>query len=81
VTVTNTTGSPQTLGWSRTGPAAGDFPVASKCDANPPLAAHASCTLTLRFRPTAAGARTATLHIFGGAGGGPAPIALSGTAG
>jgi hypothetical protein len=43
------------------------------------LVAHATCEIVVRFRPTAAGARSAALQVYDGAGDGPAPVALTGT--
>jgi hypothetical protein len=43
------------------------------------LAANASCTVTLRFRPSGTGARSATLAIADNAAGSPQTVGLTGT--
>ncbi len=58
----------------------GDFRVAGgSCASGAALAAGASCTVQLVFRPTAAGARSAALSISHNATGGASSVALSGT--
>lgn len=42
----------------------GDFPATNNCPVN--LAAGASCSLTVTFKPEATGARTASLNVSGG---------------
>ena len=63
---------------SLTGPNSGDFAVSDNCHSSP-LAAGATCTITLTFTPSAAGDRTATLVINDDALGGPQSISLVGT--
>lgn len=79
VTVSNHGGAPLVLSGATVGGAdAGDFTVtANTCTA--PVAAGASCAVTLRFAPAAAGARSASLDLAGNAASGRS-IALSGTA-
>jgi hypothetical protein len=62
-----------------TGANAGDFTQTNNCPINPnTLAAKARCTITLTFKPTARGTRTATLSISDSASGAPHTVALSG---
>jgi hypothetical protein len=61
-----------------TSPAAsvtGDYAQSNNCGSS--LAAGASCTVTVTFRPTASGTRTGTLSVSGG--GASTSVALSGT--
>ena len=74
VTVTNTGGSTANL--SGVG-VAGDFADTTTCGAT--LAAGASCTASVTFRPTAAGARTGTLTVASDASNPSLAVALSGT--
>jgi hypothetical protein len=87
----STIGAPQTVLVTNTGDAwlhvgapalsgtdAGDF-LAGRCDA--PVPAGGSCALPVRFLPSAAGARAATLTIPTDAPGGPLTVSLSGTGG
>ncbi len=62
---------------SITGPNGGDFAVSDNCR-QAPLAAGATCMLTVTFKPSAAGDRTATLVIKDNALGSPQTIALKG---
>jgi len=62
------------------GAAAGDFSVAGgTCTNGLAVAAGASCTVQASFKPTAAGARAASLVITHNATGGSSSVALSGT--
>jgi cytochrome c553 len=62
------------------GAAAGDFSLAGGTCANgAAIAAGASCTVQASFKPTAAGARAASLTISHNAAGGSSSVALSGT--
>jgi mono/diheme cytochrome c family protein len=62
------------------GAAAGDFLLAGGTCANgAAIAAGASCTVQASFKPTAAGARAASLTITHNAAGGSSSVALSGT--
>src|SRR5207253_2516700 len=62
-----------------TGANSGDFTETSTCGAT--LAVSASCTITVKFAPTAAGTRTASLAIADNAPGSPQMVPVSGTAG
>ncbi|MEO8186091.1 MAG: choice-of-anchor D domain-containing protein [Burkholderiaceae bacterium] len=82
VTVRNSGGQPLTLSSiGISGANASEFltGAASTCVAGTVLNANASCNLQLAFRPTAAGARTATLSVAHNAAASPATVALSGT--
>src|ERR1700758_3025790 len=62
-----------------TGANPGDFAIYQKtCGAS--LAASTTCTITVLFRPTAPGTRTATLTITDGASNSPQKITISGLA-
>src|SRR5579863_133758 len=61
-----------------TGANAGDFNVTNNCP--PSLGVGVSCGITVTFKPTAAGNRTAAVSIADNAPGSPQTIALSGTA-
>lgn len=87
----NTTSSPQTLTVSNTGVAAlsfsgiglsgtnaGDFTLAGSCAVGAPVAPGANCTVAVTFRPTASGARSATLSLSSNAAGSPATIGITG---
>jgi F5/8 type C domain/Pectate lyase superfamily protein/Abnormal spindle-like microcephaly-assoc'd, ASPM-SPD-2-Hydin len=54
----------------------GDFSQTNTCGT---LAVGASCTVTVRFTPSAAGSRTGTLSIASNANNNPATVALSGS--
>jgi hypothetical protein len=82
----NTTSSPQTVTVNNTGTAAasisqiaatGDFGETSTCGAT--LAAGGSCTVSVTFTPTAAGAQTGSLTIASNASNSPTTVALTGT--
>src|SRR6202035_3534722 len=74
VTVTNTSTATATL--SSVSPAA-PFAQTNTCGSS--LAAGASCTVSVTFTPTAAGAATGSLSVASNAPGGPLTVALSGT--
>jgi parallel beta-helix repeat protein len=83
---TGSTSAAQTVTVQNTGGAAatgvaisatGDFAQTNTCGTS--LAAGASCTVGVTFRPTATGARSGTLSIASNAAGSPATVALSGT--
>jgi Abnormal spindle-like microcephaly-assoc'd, ASPM-SPD-2-Hydin len=68
VAVRNTSTQPVTLDLPRlAGPGSGDFTVGPAatggCSSNAPLAARATCQLSLTFQPSATGLRTATLSL------------------
>ena len=61
-----------------TGAEAGDFPkTATSCGSS--LAAGASCTMSVTFKPTTTGARSANLTFTDNASGSPQQVSLSGT--
>lgn len=77
VTISNGGDAPLHVGTPRlSGQDAGDF-LAGGCDG--PVPAGASCLLPVRFLPSGAGARSATLTIPTDASGTPLTVALSGT--
>ncbi len=78
-TLTNGGGSPLTIaGVTLTGAHPGDFAVTfNTCAGSAP--AGGSCVVGVRFAPTAAGDRAATLQIADNAAGSPQTVALSGT--
>jgi hypothetical protein len=74
VTVTNTgtaTASVSSIA------ASGDFSQTNTCGTS--IAANASCSVSVSFRPTASGTRTGSLTITSNAAGSPTTVALSGT--
>lgn len=63
-----------------TGTNSGDFPESNTCPISPStLAVGASCTITVNFKPSAVGSRTASVSISDNAPGSPQGISLSGT--
>ena len=62
---------------SITGADPGDFSETSNCGSR--LPANGSCTINVRFKPTATGARSATVSVADTGGGSPQTVALSGT--
>ncbi len=54
-----------------------DFSQTNTCGAS--VAAGASCTITVTFRPTAIGPRTAAVSVADGGGGSPQLVSLTGT--
>jgi hypothetical protein len=80
VTVTNSGSAPLTVtAPTVSGTNAGDFAFTNNCPLTA-IAAGATCTITVRFTPTALGARTATLNVFSNAlNGSPITVALTGT--
>jgi parallel beta-helix repeat protein len=82
----NTTSSAQTVTVNNTGTAAanlsvisttGDFSETTTCGTS--IAAGASCTVSVRFTPTASGTRNGSLTIASNASNSPATVALTGT--
>jgi hypothetical protein len=59
------------------GTAAGDFAQTNGCGKS--LAASASCTISVTFKPTTTGTRSATLKVTDNAAGSPQTVSLSGT--
>jgi probable HAF family extracellular repeat protein len=60
-----------------TGPNAGDFAETHTCGGS--LAPGASCSISVTFKPTASGTRTAALTVTDNTAGSPQKVALSGT--
>jgi hypothetical protein len=56
---------------------ASDYTETNTCQ--PSVAASASCDITVTFKPTATGLRTADVSISDGGGGSPQTVALTGT--
>jgi hypothetical protein len=78
VTLTNTgTGSLTMKGIAIGGANPGDFAQTNTCGAS--LAAAAHCSISVTFKPTAAGSRSAAVNITDNAAGSPQSVALSGT--
>jgi hypothetical protein len=78
ITLTNNGGSALTIsGMALDGANAGDFTRSDNCGGS--VNAGASCTITVTFRPGAAGARAATLTITDNAAGSPHQVNLSGS--
>jgi hypothetical protein len=82
----NTTSAAQAVTITNTGTAAatvasvsvtGDYTQTNTCGSS--IAAGASCTASVSFRPTASGARTGTLAINSNATNSPTTVALTGT--
>ncbi|MGO8790035.1 MAG: choice-of-anchor D domain-containing protein, partial [Terriglobia bacterium] len=71
----NTTLSITSLAVSGTN--AGNFTQTNNCGSS--VAADAGCTITITFKPSASGARTATLNIADNVTGSPQTVSLSGT--
>jgi Cep192 domain 4 len=67
----------QITGIAISGTNAGDFSESNTCGAS--VAAGASCTIGVFFKPTATGARTATVAITDNATGSPQTVSLTGT--
>jgi hypothetical protein len=57
---------------------AADFLIAANTCGSTSIAAGATCTVSIKFSPTATGARDATLSVAVDGGGSPAPAPLSG---
>jgi Abnormal spindle-like microcephaly-assoc'd, ASPM-SPD-2-Hydin/Galactose oxidase, central domain/NHL repeat len=77
VTLTNSGNAALTItGVSVSGANAGDFSQTNTCPAS--LAANANCTISVTFKPTAAGARAASVSVADNATGSPQAVALTG---
>ncbi len=77
-TLTNSGGSTLSIASiGITGTNAGDFSQTNTC--GPTLAAGANCTITVKFSPTATGARTASVSISDNAPNSPHTVSLTGT--
>jgi probable HAF family extracellular repeat protein len=78
VTLTNVgTTTLSITGIAITGTNAGDFGQTHTCGSS--LVAGASCTISITFRPTMTGTRTAALSVSDNAAGSPQKVTLSGT--
>lgn len=78
VTLTNTGNGSMTISsTSVTGVNPADFIKTTTCGTS--LAAAASCTISITFKPTAAGSRAATLNVMDNAAGSPQQVTLTGT--
>jgi hypothetical protein len=78
VTLTNSGNAALTLtSITFTGTNAGDFSQTNNCGSS--LAAGANCSISVTFKPTATGARSATLTVTDNAPGSPQTAALTGT--
>jgi sugar lactone lactonase YvrE len=64
-----------------TGANAGDFATTNTCGAAGGILPTMNCTISVTFKPTATGARTATLNIADNVGVGTQMVALTGTGG
>jgi sugar lactone lactonase YvrE len=78
VTLTNNgTGKLTAVAISFTGANLGDFSETDNCGTTVNVGAH--CTITIKFKPTASGARAASLSISDSAASSPQTVALTGT--
>ncbi len=82
-TLTNSGTAPLTIDLvSVTGANAGDFSQTNTCPVTPlTLAAGATCTISVKFTPGAAGPRSASITISDDAAGGPHAVPLTGSGG
>ena len=79
VTLTNTGGQPLNItSINLTGANRGDFGKGTTCSTTTALAAGASCKIKVSFKPTATGARSASVSISDDGGGSPQLVPLSG---
>lgn len=80
VTVSNTGAAALNFtGIALSGAATADFAIGGTCAAATPVAASGTCTVTVRFTPSATGNRAATLTLASNASNGTASVGLSGT--
>ena len=75
ITVTNTGSAPLTVSMVA---ATGDLSETDTCT-GAPIAVNLTCTIQVRFLPTATGSRSGVLTVFGNVSGGQATATLSGT--
>jgi len=82
VTLTNSGTGPLTISsLALTGTNSSDFPETNTCPISPStLAAGSNCKITVNFKPSAVGSRTASVTITDNASGSPHVISLGGTA-
>jgi hypothetical protein len=76
VVVTNSGSAPLTVSQVTV---SGDFAETDSCVSAGGIAPGSSCTVSVGFLPTATGARTGVLAVYGNVAGGQATVALSGT--
>lgn len=80
VTVSNTGAAALNFsGIALSGAAAADFAIGGSCAVGTAVAASGSCTVTVRFTPSATGNRAATLVLASNASNGSASVSLGGT--
>ena len=80
ITLTNLGQQPLTItAINLTGTNPADFNRTTTCSFVTPLAPGASCTISVSFRPTATGSRTASVTIKDNGGGSPQQVPVSGT--
>ena len=77
VTLTNTGNATLVETISVTGTNSGDFSESDNCNGS--VAAGSNCSISVKFTPSAAGTRTASVSIADNASGSPQTIGLSGT--
>ncbi len=78
ITLTNTGASKITItAISIAGTDAGDFAQTNNCGSS--LAGNSSCTIQVTFKPTATGARSASVSVADNGGGSPQSVPLAGT--
>jgi hypothetical protein len=77
ITVTNTGNASLTVSRVAT---TGDFDETDTC-ITAPIAVNSTCTIQIRFLPTATGSRSGVLTVYGNVAGGQATATLSGTGG
>jgi hypothetical protein len=79
VTLTNTGSQPLNISAiTLVGPNRRDFSRSTTCSLTTPLGAGASCKIRVTFKPTATGARSASVGISDDGGGSPQLVPLSG---
>jgi hypothetical protein len=82
VTLTNTgSATLNSIAITITGANSGDFALAPASTCGASLAVSVSCTISVKFTPTAIGARTASVRIADSATGSPQTVTLTGTGG
>jgi hypothetical protein len=81
VTLTNLQSVPLTIAsMTLTGANPGDFSVGTSCPTTPAMVpASGACSITVYFKPTAPGTRTATLNVNDNASGSPQTVSLTGS--
>ncbi|HKF51101.1 MAG TPA: choice-of-anchor D domain-containing protein [Candidatus Acidoferrales bacterium] len=81
ITVTNTGSAPLAISSiSVTGANTGDFPETNTCPTAPAtVAINGTCTISVRFQPTATGPRSAAVSVSDNANASPQTVALTGT--